>query len=51
MNPNDLPPWYTVQQQAHRWIKAGSSFQAMAHDLRKVLRLLADHTTTFGGDL
>jgi transposase len=44
MIPNDLPPWYTVQQQAHRWIKAGC-FQAMAHDLRKVLRLLAGKHT------
>src|SRR5450759_340282 len=41
MIPNDLPPWYTVHQQAQRWIKAGC-FEAMAHDLRKVLRLLAE---------
>jgi transposase len=40
MIPNDLPPWYTVHQQARRWIKAGC-FEAMAHDLRAVLRLLA----------
>ena len=40
MIPNDLPPWYSVQQQAQRWIAAGC-FEAMAHDLRKVLRLLA----------
>jgi len=39
MIPNDLPPWYTVQQQTQRWIKAGC-FEAMAHDLRKLLRLL-----------
>jgi transposase len=39
--PNDLPPWHTVHQQAQRWIKAGC-FEAMAHALRKVLRLLAD---------
>ena len=38
--PNDLPPWFTVHQQAQRWIKAGC-FEAMAHDLRKMLRLLA----------
>ena len=44
MIPNDLPPWYTVEQQAQRWIKAGC-FQAMAHDLRKVLRLLAGKHT------
>ena len=41
MIPNDMPPWHTVHQQAQRWIKAGC-FEAMAHDLRKVLRLLAD---------
>ena len=40
MIPNDLPPWWSVQQQAQRWIAAGC-FEAMAHDLRKVLRLLA----------
>lgn len=41
MLPNDLPPWASVHQQAQRWIKAGC-FEAMAHDLRKVLRLLAE---------
>jgi len=41
MIPNDLPPWHTVYQQAQRWIKAGC-FEAMAHDLRVLLRLLAD---------
>src|SRR5437867_7148130 len=41
MIPNDLPPWSTVHQQAQRWIKAGC-FEAMAHDLRKMLRLLVD---------
>jgi transposase len=41
MIPNDLPPWFAVHQQAQRWIKAGC-FEAMAHDLRKLLRLLAD---------
>src|ERR1035438_1500585 len=25
MIPNDLPPWYTVHQQAQRWIKASST--------------------------
>jgi transposase len=40
MIPNDLPPWYTVHQQAQRWIKAGC-FEAMAHDLREVLRVAA----------
>ncbi len=38
MMPNDLPPWYTVNQQAQRWLKAGV-FEAMVHDLRCVLRL------------
>ena len=41
MIPNDLPPWFTVHQQGQRWIKAGC-FEAMAHDLRAVLRLLAE---------
>lgn len=40
MIPNDLPPWYTVHQQALRWMKAGC-FEAIAHDLRILLRLLA----------
>lgn len=39
MFPHDLPPWYTVHQQTQRWIKAGC-FEAMTHDLRKLLRLL-----------
>ncbi len=41
MIPNDLPPWSTVHQQARRWIKAGC-FEAMAHDLREVVRVGAD---------
>ena len=41
MIPHDLPPWSSVHQQAQRWIAAGC-FEAMAHDLRKVLRLLAE---------
>jgi transposase len=41
MIPNDLPPWSTVHQQAQRWIQAGC-FEAMAQDLRKLLRLLAE---------
>ena len=40
MIPNDLPPWWAVHQQAQRWIAAGC-FEALAHDLRKLLRLLA----------
>ena len=38
MMPHDLPPWSVVFQQAQRWIKAGS-FEAVAHDLRAILRL------------
>jgi len=41
MMPNDLPPWSAVYQQTQRWIKAGS-FEAMAHDLRAILRLLTN---------
>ena len=37
--PNDLPPWSAVNQQAQRWLKAGS-FEAMAADLRELLREL-----------
>ena len=36
--PNDLPPWWVVHQQAMRWIEA-ACFEAMAHDLRAVLRI------------
>jgi transposase len=36
--PNDLPPWYTVYQQAQRWIAAGV-FEAMVHDRRALLRV------------
>jgi peptidoglycan/xylan/chitin deacetylase (PgdA/CDA1 family) len=36
MMPNDLPPWYTVQQQTQRWLAAGV-FAAMVHDLRALL--------------
>lgn len=38
--PNDLPPWQAVHQQTQRWIKA-RIFERMAHDLRKLLRVLA----------
>ncbi len=38
--PNDLPPWHAVHQQTHRWVEAGC-FEAMAHDLRAILRLAA----------
>jgi transposase len=38
--PNDLPPWWAVQQQTRRWIKAGC-FERMAADLRAVSRITA----------
>jgi transposase len=38
MMPNDLPPWPAVQQQTQRWVRAGA-FEAIAHDLRLLLRL------------
>jgi transposase len=36
--PGDFPPWHAVYDQARRWLAAGC-FEAMAHDLRAVLRL------------
>jgi transposase len=45
MLPNDLPPWPAVQQQTQRWLRAGS-FEAMAHDLRLLLRLGAQRDGT-----
>src|SRR4030095_12084828 len=39
--PNDLPPWWVVQQQTQRWIRAGC-FETMAADLRRLLRWAAD---------
>jgi transposase len=41
MIPNDLPPWYTIYQQTQRWLKAGV-FEALVHDLRMLLREIAD---------
>jgi transposase len=38
MMPHDLPPWYTVYQQSHRWLKAGV-FETMVSDLRELLRV------------
>ena len=38
--PNDLPPWAAVYQQAQRWLASGC-FEALADDLRAVLRLAA----------
>jgi len=39
--PNDFPPSSIVYQQTQRWIAAGC-FEAQTHDLRKLLRRLAD---------
>lgn len=36
--PHDLPPWYSVYQQAQRWIDVGV-FEAIVHDLRALVRL------------
>src|SRR5690606_16080585 len=38
MMPNDLPPGYTVNQQAQRWVQAGV-FDARVPDRRQLLRL------------
>jgi transposase len=38
--PHDFPPWPAVYQQARRWLAAGC-FEAMAHDLREVIRVAA----------
>jgi transposase len=35
--PTNFPPWQAVYQQTRRWIAAGC-FEAMAHDLRAILR-------------
>ena len=37
--PHDLPPWHAVYDQARRWHAAGC-FEAIVHDLRKILRLI-----------
>jgi transposase len=37
--PHDFPPWTAVYQQARRWVQAGV-FEAVAHDLRMMVRLL-----------
>ena len=39
MIPNDLPPWGLVYGQTRRWMAAGV-FEAMARDLRRILRVL-----------
>jgi transposase len=38
--PNHFPPWQSVYQQAQRWMAAGC-FEAIVHDLRILLRLVA----------
>lgn len=38
--PHDFPPWSTVYQQTRRWWSA-RCFEAMAHDLRAIVRVLA----------
>jgi transposase len=43
--PNDFPPWPAVYQQARRWLAAGC-FEAMAHDLREVIRVAAGRNPT-----
>ena len=39
--PHDLSPWRVVYEQTQRWNQAGR-FEAMAHDLRVLLRVLAE---------
>jgi transposase len=38
MLPHDFPPWEAVYQQTQWWI-AADVFEAMAHDVRALLRL------------
>jgi transposase len=40
MMPHDLPPWPAVYQQTARWLAAGV-FEAIVHDLRRLLRMAA----------
>ena len=39
--PNDFPPWAAVYQQMQRWM-AAECFEALAQDLRALLRLAAE---------
>jgi transposase len=41
MLPHDFPDWTVVYQQARRWMHAGV-FEQVAHDLRVILRLVAE---------
>jgi transposase len=43
MLPNDFPRWEAVYQQTQRWI-AASSFEAIVHDLRALLRVAQGRT-------
>lgn len=43
--PHDLPPWPAVYQQTQRWLAAGA-FEAVAHDLRALLRVMAERDVT-----
>jgi transposase len=45
MMPHDLPPWSAIYQQMQRWLNAGV-FEAMAHDLRILLRLAEGRNAT-----
>ena len=42
--PHDLPPWPVVYQQTRRWL-AASCFENIVHDLRVLLRRLAERPT------
>jgi transposase len=39
--PHDFPPWAAVYQQARRWLDNGV-FEQIAHDLRAIVRVLAE---------
>jgi len=41
MMPHDFPPWEAVYQPARRWMAAGV-FEAIAHDLRVILRIVSE---------
>ena len=41
--PGDFAPWQALEQQSKRWMQAGC-FEAMVHDLRELLRLLAERS-------
>src|SRR5215210_2958476 len=41
--PHEFPPWPAVYQQTQRWLLAGC-FEALVHDLRALLRVLAERT-------